>query len=298
MKQVKDSNDTILFRVLGMLVVLVTTTLSLLPFLLMVSGSVSDNASILKHGYNLVPRDFSLAAYEFIFRYPTDIVNAYAVTILVTIAGTVVGLLLISMAGYALQRPDLGLRNKVSFYIFFTTLFSGGLIPWYIVIVNVLQLKNSVAVLAFNMLMSPFLILLMRNFIQASVPHEITESAKMDGANDFTIYHRIILPVCTPALATVGLFLALGFWNDWFNCSLYIDDTKLFNLQYFLYNMLTASQYINQMAASSSVTANIPVPGETTKLAMSLVAMGPILFVYPFIQRFFISGITVGAIKG
>jgi len=298
MEKVKDSWDTVLFKSLGSVVVAVVTLVSLFPFLLMISGSLSTNESIAKEGYSLIPRDFSTSAYEFIFRYPDDILNAYSVTIIVTLIGTTLGLLLISMAGYALQRQELKIRKKISFYIFFTTLFQGGLIPWYIVIVNVLQLKNTIAVLIFNMIMSPFLILLMRNFIQTSVPHEIVESAKIDGAGDFRIYWRIVLPVCAPALATVGLFLALGFWNDWFNCALYIDDRSLFNLQYFLYNTLTASQYLAQMAAASSVSVDVAVPGETAKLAMSLVAVGPVIFFYPFIQRYFISGITVGAIKG
>jgi putative aldouronate transport system permease protein len=298
MMKVRDSRDTAAFKALGVVIILAATALSLFPFLLMISGSLSTNESIAQKGYALVPRDFSTSAYEFIFRYPDDIVHAYCVTIGVTVIGTLCGLFLISMAGYALQRQDFRVRRKISFYIFFTTLFQGGLIPWYIVIVNFLKLKNSYAVLVFNMIMSPFLILLMRNFIQASVPQEITESAKIDGANDFRIYRTIVLPVCAPALATVGLFLALGYWNDWFNCGLFIDDRSMFNLQYFLYNTLTASQYLAQMAASSSLSLNIPVPGETAKLAMSLVAMGPVIFVYPFIQKYFVSGITVGAIKG
>jgi putative aldouronate transport system permease protein len=220
--KVRDSRDVVAFKAVGVAIVLVAVALSLFPFILMVSGSLSSNEAIARKGYSLLPRDFSAQAYEFIFRYPEDVLRAYSVTIGVTAVGTALGLFLISMAGYALQRPDFRIRRKVSFYIFFTTLFQGGLIPWYIVIVNYLKLKNTYAVLVLNMVMSPFLILLMRNFIQASVPQEITESAKIDGANDFRIYWKIVLPVCTPALATVGLFLALGYWNDWFNCGLFI----------------------------------------------------------------------------
>ena len=297
MVKVKDGRDARIFRFFGGLFVLGTSLISLFPFLLMVSGSFSSNETISRNGYSILPQDFSLEAYQYIFRFPDDVLNAYAVTVIVTLVGTTLGLLLIAMAGYALQRSDFAARRKISFFIFFTTLFQGGMIPWYIVIVNLLQLRNTIAVLIFNMLMSPFLILLMRNFIQNSVPHEITESAKMDGANDLLIFWRIILPVCTPALATVGLFLALGFWNDWFNCSLFIEDRSLFNLQFFLYNTLTASQYLSQMS-TASVNFNLQVPGETAKLAMSLVAVGPIVFAYPFIQRYFITGITMGAIKG
>lgn len=292
------SADKIAFQTIGYLVITFFTLLCLFPFLLMISGSLTSGAAIAKYGYSLWPRELSFAAYEFVFRYPEDILRAYGVTIFVTITGTAAGLFLISMTGYVLQRRDFKYRNQISFFLYFTTIFQGGLIPWYILLVNVLQVRDTYFVLIWNVLMSPFLIILMRSFIQGAIPHEMTESAKMDGAGDFTIYRRIVLPLCTPALATIGLFLALAYWNDWFQCALFIDDRDKYTLQYFLYNALNSAEFINQMAATSALVLNDPLPGETAKLAMSLVTMGPILLLYPLIQRYFVKGITVGAVKG
>lgn len=292
------SADKIAFQTIGYLVITFFTLLCLFPFLLMISGSLTSGSAIAKYGYSLWPRELSFAAYEFVFRYPEDILRAYGVTIFVTITGTAAGLFLISMTGYVLQRRDFKYRNQISFFLYFTTIFQGGLIPWYILLVNVLQVRDTYFVLIWNVLMSPFLIILMRSFIQGAIPHEMTESAKMDGAGDFTIYRRIVLPLCTPALATIGLFLALAYWNDWFQCALFIDDRDKYTLQYFLYNALNSAEFINQMAATSALVLNDPLPGETAKLAMSLVTMGPILLLYPLIQRYFVKGITVGAVKG
>lgn len=292
------SADKVLFQVLGYGIISFFTLLCLFPFLLMISGSLTSSAAIAKYGYSLWPRDFSWAAYEFVFRFPEDILRAYSVTIGITLVGTVLGLLLISMTGYVLQRRDFRYRNGISFFLYFTTIFQGGLIPWYILLVNVLQVRDTYFVLIWNVLMSPFLIILMRSFIQGAIPHEMTESAKMDGAGDFTIYRKIVLPLCTPALATIGLFLALAYWNDWFQCALFIDDRNKYTLQYFLYNALNSAEFTNQMAATSALVLNEPLPGESAKLAMSLVTMGPILLAYPLVQRYFVKGITVGAVKG
>ena len=294
---IKSPKETVAFNLLGIVVITFFTLLCVLPFILMISGSLSTNASVIKFGYSLWPREFSTASYQFLFSFPDDIIRSYGVTILVTAVGTSLGLFLISMGGYVLQRKDFKYRNAIAFFIYFTTIFQGGLIPWYILMVNVLQWRNTYIVLIWNLLMNPFLIILMRSFINASVPQEMTESAKMDGAGDFTIYRSIIMPMCGPALATIGLFLALNYWNDWFSCALFIDDREMFPLQYFLYNALTAAQYINQLAASGAAIT-VQVPGETAKLAMALVSMGPILLLYPFVQRFFVKGITIGAIKG
>lgn len=295
---IKPGKDKIIFDVVGIVLISVCAFLCLFPFLLMLSGSFSSNEAIIKQGYSLFPRDFSTEAYDFVFRFPTDVLQAYGVTIFITVTGTVLGLFLISMAGYVLHRRDFKYRNWIAFFIYFTTIFQGGLIPWYMLIVNVLQIRDTYFVLIWNLIMSPFLIILMRSFMQGAIPHELIESAKMDGAGDFRIYYNIILPMSGPALATVGLFVALHYWNDWFSAALFIDDRQKYPLQFFLYNALTAAQYISQLAASGAVNAPVETPGETAKLAMSIITIGPILFVYPFIQRFFVKGITVGAIKG
>lgn len=269
----------------------------LLPFLLVLASSFTAEKSIIKYGYNLWPREFSTFAYKIVFENPQLIVGSYLVTILITMVGTMVGLLLITMTGYALQRPDFEFRNKISFFIYFTTLFSGGLVPFYLLITQYLHLKDNYLAVLLPGLMSPFLIIMMKSFTQ-SIPHAITESAKIDGAGDFTIFARLILPMTTPALATIGLFLALGYWNEWYNSMLFLSpDVKYRPLQLFLYNVVTSADFIRNSAAASNVTPR-DVPLESMKMATAVVATGPVIIFYPLVQRYFIQGITVGAVKG
>ena len=214
-----------------------------------------------------------------------------------TVIGTLVGLFIISMTGYALQRPDFPLRNIISFYIYFTTLFSGGLIPFYMMVTQTLKLKDNYLAVLLPLLMSPWLIILMKNFLK-SIPHSITESATIDGAGDFYIFIKIILPTAKPALATVGLFLALTYWNEWYNAMLFLSsNVKYRPLQLFLYNTINEARYIRDSAAASNIPA-VDIPMESMKMATAVVATGPIIFVYPFVQKYFIQGITVGAVKG
>jgi len=269
----------------------------LIPFLLMVGTSFTNEATVREYGFNLWPRQFDLLAYKLVFENPDLIIGSYVVTIVMTVCGTLLGLFLISMAGYALQRPDFEFRNHISFYIYFTTLFSGGLVPFYLLIVKILGLKNNYLAVFLPGLMSPWLIILMRNFTK-SIPFAITESAKIDGANDFRIFVNIILPMAKPGLATVGLFLALSYWNEWYNSMLFLEaNVKYRPLQLFLYNVVNKAEYIRNSAAASNVPP-MDVPQETMKMATAVVAIGPIMLVYPFVQKYFIQGITIGAVKG
>ena len=284
-------------NVVGGLIVGVVSLLCLLPFVLVISGSFSSQASIVKYGFGLFPREFSLDAYKLVFTVPERILLAYRNTILYTIAGTALGLFLTAMTGYALNRKDFAWRNGFSFFFYFTTLFSGGLIPTYLLMMS-LGMKNNPLAVVMPSLLSVFNILLMRNFM-SSIPDAITESAKIDGANDFGIFVRLILPLTKPALATIGLFMALGYWNSWYSCMLYITDYRLFTLQYYLYNILNQANEIKRiMELGGTVNPGEMLPQETVKLAMTCVATGPILLLYPFVQRYFVKGITIGAVKG
>jgi putative aldouronate transport system permease protein len=294
--KIRDNQSTKAFHLLSYIVLTIFAVFCILPLWLVLVGSFSSDLSIVRNGYSLIPREFSLEAYKFLFTFPQDILRAYVVSIGVTVVGTLLGLFLISMAGYVLQRNDLKHRNKISFFIYFTTIFQGGLIPWYILVVNYLHLDDTYIILILVGLASPFLIILMRSFIKASIPNEMMESAKIDGAGDFKIYYSIVLPLAKPALATVGLFLALNYWNDWFSVSLFIEDKTKYNLQFFMYNLLTQAQVISQLVTSN--TSTIRVPSETAKLAISVIAIGPIVLLYPFLQRFFVKGLTLGAVKG
>ncbi|AIQ76428.1 MULTISPECIES: carbohydrate ABC transporter permease [Paenibacillus] len=270
----------------------------LLPFLLIISASLTSNESIIRDGYHLIPAQFSLEGYKTVFIFPDEVLRAYAVTVSTTAIGTVMGLFFMTMAGYVLARKDFKYRNSFSFYIYFTTLFGGGLVPWYIMITKYLGLLDSYAVLVLPGLMTPFLIILMKNFIKSAVPEELFDSGKIDGAGDFRIYWQIVLKLSMPGIATVGLFLALYYWNDWFTSSLFINDTHKYQLQFYLYNVINSAQFIAQMGAGTGVSLATEVPAESTKMAMAIVVTGPILFLYPFVQRYFVKGLTIGAVKG
>lgn len=295
--KIKKGPATITFNIISYSLLTIMSIICVVPFLLILSGSFTDNMSILQDGYSLWPRVFSLEAYKTIFRASKDLLQAYKMTIYYTVVGTAVGLLMITATGYVISRKEFKYRNTISFLIYFTTIFGGGTIPWYLMYAQVLDLRGTSFVIWFPALMSPFLVVLMRTFIVGSVPDAITESAKIDGAGHVTIFLKIVLPVLGPALATVGLFLALGYWNDWYRSSMFSTSSETYELQFYLYNMLNASDSIRQM----SQYANIPtteMPTESVKLATAVVVTGPILFLYPFVQRYFVSGITVGAVKG
>ncbi|CAM4510797.1 putative aldouronate transport system permease protein [Paenibacillus endophyticus] len=270
--------------------------LCVLPFLLILSGSLTKESEIILEGFKLIPKQFSLEAYQFIFNYPQDILRAYGVTVSLTVLGTILSLFFISMSSYVIQRTDFKWRNAFSFFFYFTTLFSGGLVPFYILVVNYLKLKDTYWVLLLLPLINVFYILVMKSFMR-SIPAAITESAKIDGAGDFTIFLRLILPLCKPALATIGLFVALNYWNDWFYSLLFISDQKLYALQYYLYKVIGN---VDALKIVAEKTGNqVPdLPGEGIKMALTMVVTGPIIFLYPFVQRYFVKGLTIGAVKG
>ncbi|KTD84927.1 carbohydrate ABC transporter permease [Paenibacillus etheri] len=296
--QIQKDKYTRMLHSIAYVVIIGLSVACLLPFLLIISASLTSNESIIRDGYHLIPKQFSLEGYKTVFIFPDEVLRAYTVTIISTVVGTTLGLFFMTMAGYVLARKDFKYRNTFSFYIYFTTLFGGGLVPWYIMITKYLGLLDSYAVLVLPGLMTPFLIILMKNFIKSAVPEELFDSGKIDGAGDFRIYWQIVLKLSMPGIATVGLFLALYYWNDWFTSSLFINDTHKYQLQFYLYNVINSAQFIAQMGAGTGVSLATEVPGESTKMAMAIVVTGPILFLYPFVQRYFVKGLTIGAVKG
>lgn len=273
------------------------TLFCLLPFVLIVSASLSSESAIRKTGFGLLPKDFSLTAYEFIFQSPRQIIGAYVVTVVMTTLGTAIGLFIISMTGFALYRQDFPYRNAISFFIYFTTLFSAGLAPTFLWVGKTLGLRGSYLAVFLQLLITPWLIILMKNFMR-TIPYEIVESGKIDGAGDFRIFWQLTLPMMKPALATVGLFLALAYWNEWYLSSLYLGSTVEFKpLQYYLYNVINTANALQNSVAGANVSVS-DLPSNTLKMASAVVATGPILLLYPFIQKYFVSGITVGAVKG
>ena len=286
------------FDIVSKILLTLFSLICLLPFVLMIVGSFTDNGEVIREGYSLFPQKWSTAAYDMLFSYPDNLIRAYRNTIIQTVLGTAISLFCISGTGYVLSRQDFQSRNIIAFFFYFTMLFGGGLIPWYIVMKQVLRLENSLWAIMVPSFFSAYNIFLMRNFIKQGVPVELIECSKLDGAGDLRIYLQIVLPLSLPALATIGLFIALGLWNDWYLCMLFISDSELQSLQYYLYSMLNSAKALREIQARSGIVLDVDLPSETSKLAMSMVATGPILLVYPFIQRFFIKGLTVGAVKG
>jgi putative aldouronate transport system permease protein len=295
--KIKKGPSTIIFNIIAYTLLALGAIVCVIPFLMILSGSFTDNHTILTQGYSLLPRDITVSAYKTIFKAPQDILHAYKMTIFYTGLGTFLGLMMITLTAYVISRKEFKYRNNISFLIYFTSIFGGGTIPWYLMYSSVLGLKGSTVAIWFPALMSPFLVILMRTFIVGSVPDAITESAKIDGAGHVTIFLRIVMPVLGPGLATIGLFLALGYWNDWYRSSMFSTDSSTWELQFYLYDLLNASTAIKQMSQNSGM-ATVELPTQSVKLAMAVVATGPVLAFYPFVQKYFVSGITVGAVKG
>jgi putative aldouronate transport system permease protein len=293
----KVDNSDLVLRAISYLVITLFALFCLLPFVMMISASFSSEAAVRKSGFGLWPNEFSLEAYGWIFRAPRAIIGSYTVTILMTVFGTAIGLFVIAMTGYALNRRDFPFRDHISFFIYFTTLFSAGLAPTFLWIGRDLGLRGNYLAVFLQLLMTPWLIILMKNFMR-TVPYEIIESGKVDGAGDFRIFIQLALPLMKPALATVGLFLALGYWNEWYLSSLYLGSTVEFKpLQYHLYNLINTANALKNSVAGQNISVT-DLPSNTLKMASAVVATGPILLLYPFVQRYFVSGITIGAVKG
>ena len=293
-QKIKKSTSTKVFYVICYVFVALMALVCLLPFVMVVSGSFSSEQAIRFQGYGILPRDFTTAAYSLIFKSPMTVVRAYGVSIFITLVGTAIGLLLTTMTAYVISRKDFKYRNALSFFFYFTTLFNGGMVCSYIFYIQYLHLKDSYLALILPGVFNVFYLLIMRTFVSA-IPTALIESAKIDGAGEFKTFFSIILPLLKSGMATIGLFLALGYWNDWYNAMLFLDEgsRNLYPLQYFLNN----TQAMSQMASS----ANIPLqdmPSNSLKLAMAVVATGPIILVYPFVQKYFVKGVTIGSVKG
>ena len=294
----KKGKDQVVFNILAYVLVGLFAILCLVPFYLIVVGSFTSESTIVKEGYSffLTVKNFSTEAYHLALKNPQSILHAYGVTIFVTVVGTLLSIFMTTMTGYVLSRPDFPWRNGISFFFFFTTLFNGGLVPWYLLCTQYLNFNNHIYSLIIPGLFSVWNMIIAKSFMKG-IPFEITEAAKIDGAGDFYIYLRIILPMAKPLVATLTLFIALAYWNDWYNAMLYIESNTKYPLQYLLYNMLAAKQVLARIAAQIGISAN-SMPSNSLKMAMAVVATGPVILVYPFVQKYFVQGITIGAVKG
>lgn len=299
--KIKKGKDQIALDIIAYSFCGIVALLCLIPFWMIFVGSFSSEMAITKNGFSLFVQDFSLEAYKTVFKDPMVVLRAYANTIGLTIVGTALGLLLQTMTAYVLARKDFEWRNIFSFFFYFTTLFSGGLVPYFILITQTLNLKDNYLAMLLPLLFSVYNLLIMKSYIIA-LPESLIDAAKIDGCGEVRTLFRIVMPLIKPALATVGLFIALAYWNDWYNAMLYISDETMHPLQYFLYkkvnNIEAYKKLISSHGVSSSVVSSMSLPTQTLKMALTIVVTGPIVLAYPLVQKYFVQGITIGAVKG
>ena len=281
------------------LIFVVICAIIVFPLVLLISVSLSDEKDIVFHGYNIIPRVFSTDAYKYVFKNPTSVLDAYKVTFFYSIVTMVFNTLVMALVAYPLSRKELKGRKFISFYLYFTTLFSGGLIPTYILNTQYLHLGDTIWIYILPGMVSVWHVFMIRTFIQG-IPNEIVESMRVDGASEFRIFFGTILPLSKPVLATIMLFTFLNKWNDWMTSMLYINDQKLISLQYLLQRIMLNVQLLqqNQQAGTADMINATELPTETVRMAMAVVVAGPALLVFPFFQKYFTKGLTVGSVKG
>ena len=284
-------------RLLLNLVLLTFSLFCLVPFLVVISASLSTEQAIGKYGYTLFPKQFSLLAYEMVFVQASRVMRSYGVSALVTVVGTSLSMLIMSLMAYAISRRTFQLRQGIAFYIFFTMLFSGGLVPFYILVTQYLHLKNTLWALILPGLVSGWWVLVLRTFFQ-DIPEELLDAAKIDGAGEWRIFFQIAVPLSTPGLATITLFTMLGFWNDFYSALLFIDKEALYPIQYLLWVILQSAEWLQKTEQAQLSGVRTQVPILPMRMAMAVLAIGPIAFGYLFVQKYLIRGIRLGSLKG
>ncbi|WP_069998003.1 carbohydrate ABC transporter permease [Cellulosilyticum sp. I15G10I2] len=266
------------------------------PLLLIFAVSFTDEITLANTGYRLLPTKLSLSAYAYILKNISSIIRAYGVSIYVTLVGSTVGLLIMAMYAYPLSRDDFKYKGIFNTIAVITMMFQGGLVPTYMVYVNILQLKNKMAALILMYLFTAFYVMIIRTFYKTNVSKSLIEAAQIDGAHEFLIFFKIVMPLAKPALATIMMFSMLVYWNDWYAPLLYIEKAELYNLQFLMYNV--QSKIANLAMVTKGGNVNLQdIPSETARMALAIVAIGPIILAYPFFQRYFEKGISLGATK-
>ncbi|OPA79517.1 sugar ABC transporter permease [Paenibacillus selenitireducens] len=289
------------WNVIANLIAGVFSILCVFPFVFVLILSFTDEDTLAMNGYRIFPEKWSIDAYSYIFNVGNQLLRSYGVTLFITVVGTLLSLVIISLYAYALSRKSFKYRGFFSFIAFFTLLFNGGLVPFYMVATQLLHIKDSIWALILPLCVNAFYILIMRTFFLTMVPDAIIESGKIDGASEFRVFRSLVLPLSLPGLATIGLFSTLGYWNDWFNALLFIENPKLVPLQAMLMRIENNMQFILQNSSMMSSAEGLEIirnmPQDTSRMAMVILATGPIVLAYPFFQRYFVQGLTIGAVK-
>lgn len=288
------------YQILCNAVLTLVTLFMVFPFILLFMSSVTEESTLIMNGYSLFPQKFSLGAYQYIFQNGQKIFHAYGVTIFVTLVGTCINLWMSSMLAFGLSRKNLPFRRVITFYIFFTMLFNGGLVPTYMMYTGTFHIKNTIfAMIVPNLMMSAVNVLLVRTYFTNSIPDALYEAAEIDGAGQLRIYFRVALPLGKPILVTTGLFAALGYWNDWTNGLYYVNQEKFWGIQNLLNKMISDVQALTSGLMSKEMAGMMAtMPSVSVRMAIAFVAMLPILAVYPFLQKYFAEGVAMGAVKG
>ena len=286
------------FQVLVHIILIILSLLAVVPFILLLSSSLTDDTMLMKFGYNFLPRKFSAYAYQYLFTTNgANVFRSYGITVVVTIIGTCLSLLVAPMLGYPLARRDYKRARLFTFLVFFTMLFNGGIVPAYLMWTTTFHIKNTIwALILPNLLMNGFFVILYKNNFATNIHPALIEAAKIDGASEWTIYFKIVLPLSLPILATVGLMVALGYWNDWTNGLYYITDQKLYSLQLLLKSIIDNIRNLASMSVNTG-TAAAQMPSNSIRMAMAVVGVIPIMILYPFFQKAFIAGISLGGVK-
>ncbi len=295
------TNDKVRFQVIGHLVMVLLTLTAILPILLIFISSITDNQTLIRDGYSFLPAKTSMSAYEYIFSASGTVVRAYMISILITVIGTCVSIVITTMLAYTLSKKELPGNGIMNFLVFFTMLFNGGLVPTYMNYTNVFGIKNTIwALIVPSLLMNAFNVFMVKSYFVTGVPFEILEAAKIDGAGEFKIFATIAVPLSKPIILTIALFVGIGYWNDWNNGYIYLTKrTDLYSIQNLLNRMIKNIQALAQDASVSGAdTALANMPSVSVRMAIAVVGLLPVILVYPFIQKNFVKGITLGGVKG
>lgn len=277
---------------------IVLSLLVLYPFLLVLAVSLSNEKDIIREGYSLIPKTVDISAYKYVFSNPGAILNAYKITAVFSAVYMVLSVFLMACLGYFLSKRDIKGKRAISLIVYFTTLFSGGLVPTYILNTQYLHLDDTIWIYILPGLISPWYVFMIRTFFQ-DIPYELTEAAYLDGADEYMIFFRIILPLSKPVIAAVALFMFLAKWNDWYTAMLYISKDELVSLQYFLQRIMENIRVLQENSMNMSFDISVEdIPSETARMAMAIVVAGPALLIFPFFQKYFVKGLTVGSVKG
>ena len=292
--------DTKRFKAVSTIVLGLFSLIALLPIILIVIASFTDETTLLKNGYAFIPEKWSLDAYVYMIQQGSTIFRAYGISVLVTVIGTLISVLITTMIAYPMSRKNFKYKNMLAFFVFFTMLFNGGVVPSYMMWTQIFNIKNTIwALILPNYLCGAFNIFLVRNYYSNSIPDALIESAQIDGANELTIFFKIVFPLAVPTVATISLFTALTYWNDWVNALYYIQKPQYYGIQNLLIRIMNNIQYLKSGAASVAVgTGAVNLPSNAVRMSMAVIGILPIVVIYPFVQRYFVKGVVVGAVKG